>query len=93
MYQAARIKSHAEVSREARTKYMYSTTGLLSETTCADPEGGGGAGGLDPLKNHIAQYWFASPGKAQSYQPSIQFWAIIGPLAKRHLHGVSLAGR
>ena len=30
---------------------------------------------------------------SQSYQSSIQCWAIIGPVAKRHLNGVSLAGR
>ena len=37
--------------------------------------------GPDPLK------------KSQSYQASIQYWAIISPLAKRHLNGVLLAGR
>ena len=35
----------------------------------------------DPLKNQ------------QSYQASIQFWAIIGTPAKCHLNGVLLAGR
>ena len=68
-----------------------------SNYTCADPEGrGGGAGGLDPppLKNYkIKQYWSRSPEKSQSCQASIQCWAIIGPPAKRHLNGVSLAGR
>ena len=34
-----------------------------------------------------------SPEQLQSYQASIQFWAIIGTPAKRHLNGVSLAGR
>ena len=34
-----------------------------------------------------------SPEKSQRYQASIQRWPIIGPLAKRHLNGVSLAGR
>ena len=34
-----------------------------------------------------------SPEKSQSYQASIPCWAIIGPPAKRHLNGVSLAGR
>ena len=33
------------------------------------------------------------PLKTQSYQSSIQCRAIIGPPAKRHLNGVSLAGR
>ena len=64
--------------------------------TWVDPEGGGGGGrgsrppeksqnigflsktGLNPLENHKA---------------TIQCWAIIGPPAKRHLNGVSLAGR
>ena len=39
------------------------------------------------------QYWSRSPEKSQSYQASIQCWVIIGPPAKRHLNGVSLAGR
>ena len=30
--------------------------------------------------------------KSQSYQSSIQCWALIGPPAKRHLNGVLLAG-
>ena len=33
------------------------------------------------------------PLKLQSYQSSIQRWAIIGAKAKRHLNGISLAGR
>ena len=33
-----------------------------------------------------------TPLKSQSYQSSIQCRAIIGPPAKRHLNGVSLAG-
>ena len=33
------------------------------------------------------------PLKSQSYQSSIQCWTSIGPPAKRHLNGVSLAGR
>ena len=39
------------------------------------------------------QYWSGSFEKSQSYQASIPCWAIIGPPAKRHLNGVSLAGR
>ena len=39
------------------------------------------------------QYWSRSPEKSQSYQASIQCWAIISPPAKRHLNGVSLAGQ
>ena len=39
--------------------------------------------GQDPLKNHTY------------FKPAFNVlcWAIIGPPAKRHLHGVSLAGR
>ena len=48
--QAARIKSLAEVSRESRTK--YSTTEPLR--SFQKQQGGGGAGGLDPLNNHKA---------------------------------------
>ena len=33
------------------------------------------------------------PEKSQGYQAIIQCWAIIGTPAKRHLNGVSLAGR
>ena len=39
------------------------------------------------------QYWSGSPEKSQSYQASIQCWAIIGTPAKRHLIGVSLEDR
>ena len=69
------------------------TSSVSSLFVCANPEGGQGVRtppennknigflsntGLDPLKNH---------------KTSIQCWAIIGPSAKRHLNGVSLAGR
>ena len=57
--------------------------------------GGGGGQGVrtTPLKNH-KNIGFPSnidpdPLKSQSYQASIQWWAIIGTQAK----GVSLAGR
>ena len=33
------------------------------------------------------------PMKSQSCKVIIQWWAIIGPPAKRHFNGVSLAGR
>ena len=50
----------------------------------ADPERGQGV--QTPLKNHkknriSKQYWSRSPEKSQSYQASIQCWAIIGPPA------------
>ena len=36
------------------------------------------------------QYWSGSPEKSQSYQATIQCWAIMGSPAKCHLNGVSL---
>ena len=33
-------------------------------------------------------YWYGSPEKSQSYQASIQCWAIICPPAERHFNGV-----
>ena len=39
------------------------------------------------------QCWSGSPGKLQSYQASIHYWAINGPPVKRHLNGVSLVGQ
>ena len=59
----------------------------------------GGDRGPDPspVKNHknivSYQFWSRSPEKSQSYIASIQCWAIISTPAKRHLNGVSLAGR
>ena len=62
--------------------------------------GGFGHGVLTPLplKNQkkirvSQQYWPGSPENSQSYQASIQCWAIIGQPAKRLLNGVLLAGR
>ena len=63
--------------------------------------GGGGRGfwTISPEKSQkyrvSLQYWSGYPEKSQSYmyQASIQCWAIIGPPAKRHLNGVSLADR
>ena len=65
--------------------------------SCADPEGGGGKRSgpspPPPPKNHKNIGFLKSPEKSQSYQSSIQCWAIIGTPAKRHLNGVSLEGR
>ena len=62
--------------------------------------GGGRAGGPDPppTPEKLQNIGFLSnsgpdPPKSQSYRASIQCWAIISTPAKRHLHGVSLAGR
>ena len=62
------------------------------DLSCAVQEGGGGgAGGPDhPLENYQNLGRSRTPEKSQSYQASIQCWAIIGPPAKRHLNGVSL---
>ena len=57
-------------------------------------EGAGDPTAIKPQKYRISrQYWSGCPEKSQSYQTSFQCWAIIGPPAKRHLNGVSLAGR
>ena len=64
--------------------------------TWVDPEGGGGgAGGPDPLKNHKNIGFLSKTGlnPLENHKATIQCWAIIGPPAKRHLNGVSLAGR
>ena len=57
---------------------------------------GGGAGGI-PLKSRknigFLSITGPDPLKIRIYQASIQCWAIIGPPAKHHLNGVSLAGR
>ena len=49
----------------------------------ANPEGGGTGGPDPPWKSHkfrvSKQYWSRSPEKSQSYEASIQCWAIIGP--------------
>ena len=58
---------------------------------------GGDRGSGPPLKNHknivFPSNFDPDPLKSQSYQASIQCWAIIGTPAKRHFNGVSLAGR
>ena len=58
--------------------------------------GGRGSGPPLPLKNHknigFPSNIDPSPLKSQSYQASIQWWAIDTP-AKRHFKGVSLMGR
>ena len=62
----------------------------------ADP-GGGGAWVPDTLKNHI-NIGFPSnvdpdPLKITKLPNQHSMWAIIGTPAKRHLNGVSQAGR
>ena len=59
--------------------------------------GGGGRGSGPPLKNHKNIGFLSNTGSipwnSQSYEAIIQWWAIIGKPAKRHLNGNSLAGR
>ena len=65
--------------------------------SCADSEGGREVRTPPPEKSQkyrvSLQNCSGSPVKSQSYQASIQWWATIGPPAKRHLKGVSLVGR
>ena len=58
----------------------------------------GGTGGPDPPWKITSigfpsnTPWSGSPKKLQSYQASIQCWAINGMPAKHHLNGIWLAG-
>ena len=78
---------------------MRQMKGSFSKSTCVDPEGG--QGGPDhpppPLKNYKNIGFLSNactdPLKNHSYKASIQYLAIIGPAAKRHLIGVSPVGR
>ena len=61
---------------------------------------GGSRGGnrgsrLHPPENHKNIGFLSNTGAdpLKNYQSSIQCWAIVGTPAKRHLNGVSLAGR
>ena len=51
--------------------------------TCEHPEKGDGGQGVWAPQSQIYrvpyQYWFGISGKSQSYQASIQCWAIISP--------------
>ena len=49
---------------------------------CADPEGGGPAPEKSQNYRISLQYWSGSLEKPQSYEGSIQCWAIIGTPAK-----------
>ena len=53
------------------------------DMSCADPEGGLGTGGPDPLKNHKNKGFLSNTGPDPHHRPQ----------ATRHLNGVSLAGR
>ena len=73
---------------------------LILKTPCADPEGGG-IGGPDPsppppLKNHKNIGFLSNTGpdhlQITKLPSQHSMWAIIGPPAKCHFNGVSLAG-
>ena len=59
----------------------------ISQLPCADPEGEG-TRGPDPLKNHENIGFLSNAGP-----DPLKNQAIVSPPAKRHLTGVSLAGR
>ena len=63
---------------------------------CADPKGGG-AGRPDSLKNHkfigFPSNTDPDPLKITKIPSQHSMWVIIGPPAKRHFNGASLAGR
>ena len=64
--------------------------------TWADPEGGGQGVRTPPPPPEKSQKYviFCNTGpEPLKKQASIQCWVIIGLPAKRHLNGVSLAGR
>ena len=59
---------------------------------------GRGSGPPPPLKKHKKLGFLSNTGpdllkNHKATKNSFQCWAIIGPQAKRHLNGVSLAGR
>ena len=80
-------------------KQNFEQRKIIPIGSCADPEGGSGPPSPPPLPWKITKIYGSLailvriPLKSQSYQSSIQCWAIIGPPAKRHLNGVSMAGR
>ena len=53
---------------------------------------GGGDRGSGPSGNYKNIEFFSSTGLNPLKITKIQCWAIMGPPAKRHLNGVSLAG-
>ena len=75
------------------TKIVISLV-IFIKCACTDQEGGQGV--RTPLANYkILGFLAILVGihlKSQSYQSSIQCWAIIAPPAKRHLNGALLAG-
>ena len=75
------------------------TSSSMVAQSCADPEGDRGSGPPPPrpMENYknigFLSKTCLDPLEISRLPSSIQCWAIIGPPAKRHLNGVSLAGR
>ena len=70
--------------------YYYTRGKCADYETCAyfirgSRGEGGGQGVRSPPENHKA-IGYRSPERSQSYQASIQYRAIIGPLAKQLRH-------
>ena len=99
---------YSQIMTEFRDRLTFMRMKLCScahltiekDTNCMCWSSGGRGGdrrsGPLPLKNHknigflsntCSVFW-----KSQSYQARIQCWVIMGPPAKHHLNGVSLAG-
>ena len=97
------------VKQNCVLKYVRAHTRLLlflhlnfnnfqSKFACKETDEGRGVWTPPPPPGKSQNYRFLSntgldPLKSQSYQASIQCKAIIGTPAKRHLDGISLAGR
>ena len=73
-------------SQHAIFRHISQVTSVQNQRlkSCADPD-------PPPLKNHKVLVFLRNT--LQIYQASTQYLAIIGPPAKRHINGVSLAGR
>ena len=83
-----------------QTVKMASTMATYESLIMCDPEGGGGgAGGPDPPENHKSIGFLAVLVRIPcintklTSQHSVLGHHPIGPPAKHHLNGVSLAGR
>ena len=92
------IFSQERIYSQTRYRLRY-TARWLTLVMCGSRRGGGDRGSRSPPPWKITTIYGSLailvriPLKLQSYQSSIQCWAIIGAQAKRHLNGVSLAGR
>ena len=91
--------AQCDISLKMIKQFRNISSGLKGTATlkymnpCADPEGGGGTGGPDPpeISQNIEFLTKTGLDPLENQKASFQCWAIIGPPAKRHLNGVSLA--